>query len=286
VTVVGDVMWDVVTRVGAPVAAGSDTPARIVLRPGGAGANVAHGLARTGRDVVLVAAVGDDPLGAEARRLLRAAGVDARLHRASAPTGACVVLIGADGERTMLPDQGANALLAPPDGPPPGRHLHLSGYVLLGPARDAGVAWLAAARRAGLTTSLDAASAAPLAARGARALLDDAGPLDLLLVTTAEAAVLAPGPEAGAVRALGRRARHVVLKRGAQGAAWGGAEGVTATAAAVPPPGALADATGAGDAFAAALLAAWTAGGEPGDCLAAACAAGAEAVTWTGARPG
>ena len=174
----------------------------------------------------------------------------------------------------------------PPAGPPPGRHLHLSGYVLLGPARDAGVAWLTAARRARLTTSLDAASAAPLAARGGRAVLADAGPLDLLLVTPDEAAVLTGTRDPEEVlRVLGAHARHVVLKRGAEGAAWGGRGGLTAAVPAHPPPGPVVDTTGAGDAFAGALLAAWTGGAAPADCLRAATAAAAAAVTRVGARP-
>ncbi len=45
------------------------------------------------------------------------------------------------------------------------------------------------------------------------------------------------------------------------------------------------DPTGAGDAFAAGLLAAWCAGAEPEAALAAGAALGAEAVARIGARP-
>ena len=48
----------------------------------------------------------------------------------------------------------------------------------------------------------------------------------------------------------------------------------------------IADATGAGDAFDAGLLAAWLAGAGPEAALRAGCAAGAEAVSRRGGRPG
>jgi sugar/nucleoside kinase (ribokinase family) len=50
-------------------------------------------------------------------------------------------------------------------------------------------------------------------------------------------------------------------------------------------PAAVVDATGAGDAFAAGLLAAWVAGASPADALAAGARLGALAVTRVGARP-
>jgi len=45
------------------------------------------------------------------------------------------------------------------------------------------------------------------------------------------------------------------------------------------------DATGAGDAFDAGVLAAWLSGAAPEEALRAGCAAGARAVTRPGARP-
>ena len=74
VVVLGEVMLDVVAFHDAPLAVASDTPARISLRPGGAGANTAAWLARAGVDVTLIARVGDD----EARTLALSAmdGVD------------------------------------------------------------------------------------------------------------------------------------------------------------------------------------------------------------------
>ena len=76
-----------------------------------------------------------------------------------------MVLVDGDGQRSMLPDRGAGKNLLAADLDPAllrgRRHLHLSGYVLLDESsRDAGLAMLAAARDAGLTTSVDPQSAA------------------------------------------------------------------------------------------------------------------------------
>jgi bifunctional ADP-heptose synthase (sugar kinase/adenylyltransferase) len=76
VVVAGDVMADVVATLAEPIAHGSDTPARVVRRGGGAGANVAVWLARAGAEVTLVARVGDDIAGRVAVDVLREEGVN------------------------------------------------------------------------------------------------------------------------------------------------------------------------------------------------------------------
>ena len=278
IVVAGDVMTDVVATLAGPVARGSDTPARIVQRPGGAGANVAVWLARAGAPATLIAAVGDDLAGRAAAQALAAAGVDARLTIDRArPTGSCIVLVEPGGERSMLPDPGANAALAPAPLPVDAAHLHLSGYALLRPgSRAAARALLAAGREAGLGVSVDPASAAPLAAAGADAFLGWAGPVDLLLPNRDELAVLGGDPAA-----LIGRAREVVVTLGAEGALW--TDGTTTVRAAAEPVAAV-DATGAGDAFAAGLLAARLAGAAPAAALAAGCALAARAVVRSGAR--
>src|SRR4051812_49625295 len=107
VVVLGEVMLDVVAFHDVPLAVASDTPARISLRPGGAGANVAAWLARAGVEVALIGRVGDDALAGVALGGLD--GVDVQVTRdPERPTGTCVVLVAPGGERTMLPDPGAN----------------------------------------------------------------------------------------------------------------------------------------------------------------------------------
>jgi ribokinase len=284
VVVVGDVMTDIVASLSGPVAHGSDTPARIVQRGGGAGANVAAWLARAGAAVTLLGRVGDDAPGRDVTEALRAEGVDARLAIDPAcSTGTCVVLVEPGGERSMLPDAGANAGLEAVPLPDDAAHLHVAGYALLHPgSRAAARAMLAEARARGLTVSVDPSSAAPLARAGAGAFLEWIEGVQLLLPNRDEATALTglPDPEAAA-RALSALAREVVVKLGAQGALWtdGGAQ-LRVPAVDVQ----VADTTGAGDAFAAGLLAARLAGAAPADALGAGCALAADAVARAGGR--
>ena len=287
VLVLGDVMTDVVARVNRPLAPASDTPAEIRMRRGGSAANTAAWLGHLGVPVTFVGCIGDDPAGAEAAAALRAAGVATALHvRAGVPTGACVVLIDASGERTMLPDAGANALL--PERPlPEGAHLHVSGYSLLRPgSRPAAVAALRAAREAGMTTSVNPASAAPLAEVGGPAFRALVRGATTIVVTPDEAEVLTGTRDPDAI-VLDLLADHaeVVLKLGADGARWASAEGGHAAVPAARPPGPVVDHTGAGDAFTAAWLAARRNGQVPEAALRAACASAALVVTRPGARP-
>jgi sugar/nucleoside kinase (ribokinase family) len=188
-------------------------------------------------------------------------------------------LVGA-GDRTLLSDRGAAARLAAADLPDIAGfdHLHLSGYVLLdASSRAAGRAALAAARAAGITTSVDPQAAPALAVPGRAAeFLDDVRDVDLLL------------PNADELRALGgtaaalRHVRAVAVSAGAGAASWVDPSGTCTVAA---PAVTVVDATGAGDAFDAGVLVARLSGAGPAEALAAGCSAGAAAVGRLGARP-
>jgi ribokinase len=284
IVVAGDVMTDVVAALSGPVANGSDTPARIALGGGGAGANVAVWLARAGAAVTLIGRVGDDSAGRDAAAALRAEGVDARLAIDPAlPTGTCIVLVAPGGERSMLPDAGANAGLGRVALPADAAHLHVAGYALLRPgSRPGAIALLAAARAAGLSVSVDPSSAAPLRRAGASAFLRWAGGAELLLPNRDEAIALTGiADPVAAARALTRHASEVVVKLGAQGALWTDGESELRAAAL---PVAVVDTTGAGDAFAAGLVAARVAGAGPAEALRAGCALAAAAVGRVGGR--
>jgi ribokinase len=272
VVVVGDVMVDVVARMHGPLATGSDTPASVAMRPGGAGANVAAWLGEVGVPVTLIARVGRDPAAARAAAGLSGHGVTLRLAEdGERPTGTCVVLVAPDGERSMLPDPGANEGLSPADLPAGcfarGAHMHLAGYALLRPgSREAARDALARARAAGMTISLDPSSAAPLARLGAGRFLELAGHPDLLLPNRDEARALAGEADpAAAARALTGHAREVVVTLGADGALW--TDGRVLLDAPAAADGPVADTTGAGDGFAAGFLAARLDGLAPGVAL-------------------
>ncbi|MFC0508684.1 carbohydrate kinase family protein [Micromonospora costi] len=291
IVVVGDVITDVVAVLSGPLMTGSDTAAEIRFSGGGQAANTAAWIAAQGTPVTLVAAVGDDTAGRERVAELEATGVTCAIDRVEGAATGTVVVLADDGERTMVSQRGANlrltaahvdrALAAASDA----AHLHLSAYTLLDAAsRDAGLRALAAARERGLTTSVDAASAAPLRRAGAAVFLAWVRDVDLLLVNADEATVLAGGLDPAAqARALSAAARRVVVKRGAAGAVW--ADRAATLCAAPARRVAVVDVTGAGDAFAAGLLTAWLAGAEPQAALARAGDLGAVAVSTLGARP-
>lgn len=291
--VVGDVMTDVIASVTDPLALGSDTAAHVATRQGGAGANVACWLASAGASVTFVGVAGDDPFGREAETALRAAGVDARLRLSSAAaTGTCVVLVGSDGERTMLPDAGANSLLATDDLPAElvgsAGHLHVSGYSLLNPgARAAAEQAIRTASTAGVPTSVDPASVSPLEAVGGPAFLAMTESVHLVLVTLDEAEILCDSRVAEVVGArLTATYTEVVLKLGAAGAMWfSRADPAGVVVPAAMPDGPVVDTTGAGDAFAAAWLAARSRGEQPDSALRMSTRAAASVVTRVGARP-
>jgi len=275
IVVVGDVAVDVLVEPRAPAVAGADVPARIRSAAGGAGANTAAWLAHLGAEVTLVGRVGDDAAGSAAVAALRAAGVHPELAVDRERATCAVVVLLDGGERTMHSDRGAATRLDPADLPAldAADHLHLSGYVLLdASSRPAGRAALAAARAAGLSTSVDP-QVAPALTPG---FLDDVRGVDLLLPNAAELAALG-GPDA--VRdAVGA----VAVTDGPRAARWLDRDGAVAV---TPPRADAVDPTGAGDAFDAGLLVAWLAGAGPAEALRAGCAAGAAAVAALGARP-
>jgi ribokinase len=301
--VVGQWMTDVVASLPGPLREGTDTAAHVQVLGGGAAANTAAWLAHDGHATTLVARVGDDLLGRAGRSELEDLGVACALAvDASRPSGTCIVLVGPDGERTMVPDAGANEGLRPGDLDDdlfrPGSHLHLSGYTLLvDGSRMAGLSALDRARLRGMTTSVDVASVGPLVDTGAARFLSWVTGVDVLLANGSEAAVLAglPAPLPAddpattlasadlASRSLTSTAATVVVKLGPLGALARSAGGEQAHAPAVPVD--VVDTTGAGDAFAAGFLPAWLDGSGLLAALERGNRSAARVVSRVGARP-
>jgi ribokinase len=284
--VLGDVMFDVVARLSGPLAPGSDSHAVIRFHGGGSAANTAAWLAEAGAEPFLVGRVGDDERGATVRDELRGQGVEAVLAvDPELPTGTCIVLVGPDGERTMAPDAGANDGLSDADVSDEllasAGHLHVAGYALLRPgSRPAARAVMSRALERGMSVSVDPSSAALLSPE----FLDHADGAGLLLPNVEEARALSgeSDPELAA-RTLTARFDEVVVTLGADGALWtDGHESVHCNAVQVE---ALVDSTGAGDAFAAGLLAARISGATPKEALTAGARLASRAVAKPGGRP-
>jgi sugar/nucleoside kinase (ribokinase family) len=229
-----------------------------------------------------VGRVGADAAGRDAVAELRAAGVETRVViDPNLVTGTIIVLIDPAGERTMIPDAGANASALAPELPEVADWLCLSGYALFRAAtRDWAEEVLATARRRGWSIAVDAASAAPLAAFGARPFFEAVGTDIVLLANEDEAQVLTGRDDPlTALTELAARVGSAVVKRGAAGVAWSGGDDPLVVPAI---PTRVVDTTGAGDAFAAGFLAA---GGADIDALRAGVALAARAVAQLGARP-
>jgi sugar/nucleoside kinase (ribokinase family) len=287
----GDLMVDVVARLFGPLAEGSDSPGVIQYVGGGSAANTAAWLARVGETTTFVGAIGDDAAGQTQVESLHRLGVDVRFRvDRTRPTGTCLVLVAPTGERTMVPDPGANLALLEHDVPVDefrdGDHLHVSGYALLRDSRDAALHAIDAAHRAGLTVSVGAASAAPLHQLGRAGFLQMVPPEALLFANEKEAAVLAAGDGSATELAarLAEGGREAVVTAGSGDAAWSNGE-ATASMGAEPLDRPELDTTGAGDAFAAGFLAARARAAAPEVCLRDGHALAAAACRTTGGRP-
>ncbi|MHB8643377.1 MAG: carbohydrate kinase family protein [Gaiellaceae bacterium] len=257
----------------------------IALRGGGCALNVSSALARDGLDAAVLGKVGVDPFGDFLLGLLAERGVDATgvVRDAEVSTSASVVLVDSAGERTFVHLRGANAALRADelgDAPFAGRALHIGGALVLDALDGQPTATLLAeARSRGIFTSLDTVYDA--SGRWQR-VLSSLPHCDLVTPGLAEAqAITGESDAASAARRLrGLGALEVAVTLGPEGCHVVG-DGVDEH---VPAPRVRAvDGTGAGDAFAAAFIAAKLAGEPLLECARRANDAGAQATTVVGA---
>jgi sugar/nucleoside kinase (ribokinase family) len=264
IVVCGDVINDVLVKpfdgLDWP---GSDIPATISARPGGAGANQAAWMAHLGADVVFAGRTGARDVAYHRRELARA-GVRAHLAAdREAETGSIVIMLAPDGERTMFTDRGANLRLCRADVPSRllrgAAVLHLTGYTFCEPSLLEVALWLLGEARArGIAVTIDPGSAAFLARLEPAAFLRWTEGAAVCFPNRDEAAVLTDQTEplAMAARLTGYYGA-VVVKLGAAGC-------VLAVPGEPPVPIAAhpvraTDTTGAGDAFCGAFMSRWLA---------------------------
>lgn len=246
--VMGDVLVDIHVRPAHDIAFGTDTPATTSITIGGAGANIAAWLAYQGTETHLAACVGRDPFARYLIEHAESAGIQCWFQSTGqASTGTCVVIIDQEGERSMLPDSGANQHLMPPDMAPLPHieHLHVSGYSL---AHPFGIGLLDFMLDFPGTTSLDLASTAIVG--NTPAIKEAADHVDVVFGTVAELADLDAVPSVPLI----------VAKDGSRGVRAFLGSGQWDVAA---PTVHVVSTTGAGDAFAAGFLHGWF--GDRGD---------------------
>ena len=261
---VGDLIEDVVVWLPGPVALGSDTEVRITRERGGSAANVAAAAVRAGGAARFVGQLGDDELAHRLLHGLAVAGVDV-VVRHGGRTGSIIVLVDAAGERTMLTDRAAATELAAAepawlDGVDV---LHLPAYSLFVERLARSCLEVARlARERGVPVTLDPSSESLLVKYGVERFLQ--------LVADVRPAILFPNVDESRVLGITDRPPPgvdlVVEKHGPDPVRLLTAEGVTEVP--VAPVEGVVDTTGAGDAFAAGFLVAWTAGKPPVECVA------------------
>jgi ribokinase len=232
--------------------------------PGGKGGNQAVAAARAGASVQLVAALGDDDAAHRLRRHLRknGVGIDGTVT-VPGPSGAAAILVDGAGENCIVVAPGANAHLSmtAPDVQSVVAEAEVVLLQLEIPIETA----LAAARigrEGGALVMLNASPAGSV--RDELSAL--AGAVDVVVVNAAES------------REWDWPVKHLVITRGADGAAYDGPLGHLDVRS---PAVEAVDTTGAGDVFAGVLAAEWLSG--PEIALRRACAAGALATLIPGA---
>ncbi len=278
----GDLIEDLVVRLGGPLRPRTDTEAVITRRRGGSAANVAVAAVLAGGRGRFVGNVGDDDLAASLLGRLTSAGVQPVVtHRGR--TGTVVAVIDAEGERSLLTDRGSAGELGtlPPGALEGLSALHVPAYAFaVEPLAATALGALVSARDAGIMTSVDT-SAVPviegMGPGGFRAMLREVTP-DLLMCNEDEARSLrVEGPLAGVGLTIVKRgpAAAILLREGHP------VEEIPARAVAR-----VVDTTGAGDAFAAGVLVGLCSGRSPREAVELGHRMGAAAVSVAGALQG
>ncbi len=274
---IGDLVLDITIVPEGPLRVDDDNPASITVGGGGQAANFCAWAAKMGEPARLITRLGDDNGGRLLVSELEALGVDVRAVWADQPTGAIAILVGPSGERTMATQLGASVGLRPDDlleewfeGV---KLIHVPAYSLFeDPLAQATRAAIELVRRSGGMLAIDLSSVVGLQEYGPARMVRDLEELapDLLFATRAEAEALGVPLEG--------LARIPIVKLGSSGC--------SVLGQLVPsPPVEEVDATGAGDALAAAFCSAYLRGATANEAAQHAVEVAADAVTHIGARP-
>ena len=284
---VGDLALDVISQLKEPINYGNDTASRISSHPGGQAANVATWITRTHSKAQLVARVGNDPVGFALISDLDKYGVEhMNLMHSGRPTGVVVILVDSNGERTMFPDNGANADLEVSDLPPLDDidGVYLSGYALLDfRSRDAVLAMIKKIKAAGKPIYFDPTTTGAMKIVSREEALSWVSLMDGILLNSEEALYLGDAKDVEtAEKNLMAYTPLVVIKLGSRGA-MAIHNGVAAKVSAVTTS--VVDTTGAGDSFAAGFIPKWLETNDLEAALSAGTALAAKCVATVGARP-
>lgn len=284
---IGDLALDVIVQLKESINYGNDTASRISTHPGGQAANVSTWITRTNSKAQLVARVGNDPVGFALISDLDKYGVEhMNLMRSGRPTGVVVILVDANGERTMFPDNGANADLEVNDLPPLSDvdGAYLSGYALLDfRSRDAIITMIKKVKAAGIPIFFDPTTTGAMKIVSRDEVLSWVALMDGILLNAEEALYLGDSLDIEeAEKNLKKLTPLVVIKLGSRGAmAVFNDESVRVPAVTTN----VVDTTGAGDSFAAGFIPKWLETRDLEQALSAGTLLAAKCVATVGARP-
>jgi len=208
------------------------------------------------------------------------------LMHSGRPTGVVVILVDSNGERTMFPDNGANADLEVADLPPLDDidGVYLSGYALLDfRSRDSVLAMVKKVKSAGKPIFFDPTTTGAMKIVSREEVLSWVTLMDGILLNSEEALYLAAETDVEvAEKKLTEYTPLVVIKLGSKGA-MGINAGKTSKVPAVTTN--VVDTTGAGDSFAAGFIPKWLETSDLTQALSAGAALAAKCVASVGARP-
>ena len=240
---------------------GNDTRTIISTHGGGAGGNVASWLAVLGNDVTMVGRIGNDAAGSAITAEFDALGISyGQIVKEGLHTGVVVCLVDPSGERTMLADNGANAGLAISDLPALDGvdAIYLTGYAPLAPlSREGVLEMVRTINSREIPLIFDPATVGGMQGVPVEEILSWCALMDAVIMNEEEAIYLSGLSDCeAALNFFLELTPRAIIKRGSAGAIGLERGGQIISVAAKTLT--VVDTTGAGDAFAAGFIDAFT----------------------------
>ena len=266
---------------------GNDTRTIISTHGGGAAGNTASWLAVLGNDVTMVGRIGNDTAGSAITAEFDALGISyGNIVKEGLHTGVVVCLVDPSGERTMLADNGANAGLEVSDLPALDAvdAIYLSGYAPLAPLSRKGVLEMVRTINSrGIPIIFDPATVGGMQGVPVAEILSWCALMDTVIMNEEEAIYLSGLSDLeSALNFFVEFTPRAIIKRGSAGAI--GLERGGQIISVAAKTSAVVDTTGAGDAFAAGFIDAFTGRRDFSHAIERASAVAGHCVAIVGAR--
>ena len=266
---------------------GNDTRTIISTHGGGAGGNVASWLAVLGNDVTMVGRIGNDAAGSAITAEFDALGISyGQIVKEGLHTGVVVCLVDPSGERTMLADNGANAGLAISDLPALDGvdAIYLTGYAPIAPlSREGVLEMVRTINSREIPIIFDPATVGGMQGVPVEEILSWCALMDAVIMNEEEAIYLSGLSDCeAALNFFVELTPRAIIKRGSAGAI--GLERGGQIISVAAKTSAVVDTTGAGDAFAAGFIDAFTGRRDFSHAIERASAVAGHCVAIVGAR--